>query len=334
MSFDRGKAPTSTVSAIILLAVLAAWTPPASAQDPVSTSLLDSLIAEAGDVPALLVVDESDRIAVRSPDGSWSRQLYADEVVSVSYDAQFELIWFVANSTLYALDLREPDPQPVPIVANMSHRLNYVVRYRDVSPAWTVGYYGWLQYVTLMVDVADVPLIVADGDRECCESEVSAAEEAVLVGDTWLSSQTGRAVSTRVTISSFERNDGMRARILEAYGDCRYSLCGQTAEFGPTGWNLVAVPDPPDFSDLCILYDPATDLFASLRGYSPGEELEWSSLDGGHRSTMCGSHMFDASGDLHCYGHRCDELEASFENWTRDTDFLGVLQGGYRVADP
>jgi hypothetical protein len=284
-----------TRTALPLAAALLA--PFAVSADPLPLPLREALLARAGEAPVYLAAGDGGLVA-SAADGAWSRVLVAGDIGAAALDDKQDLVWLVRGGRLEVLDLREPDPAPVPIVERWYKKTDTyvsapVVVVTGVSSASTDTSYAGIHPV---LSWKDKPRITTgEGayggiweDQDALVKKV--IKKAKIVGGPWLQAHKGRAPRAVPARPASPRPAPVKLPSA-LLGECEdEQTCGEAEAFGATGWSLVVVSHTCGDAchTSCVLHDPATKTFASPT--SPGR---WGKkAEGG----SCLGYVFDATG--------------------------------------
>ena len=250
-----------------LLAIL--WATAAHADDP---PLGDALRQAAVGSPVYFVHSDLGLVA-RSADGKLERTLVAGKLADVQLDAARDLVWFVKDRTLLALNLRG-EGKPIPIVTGMPQHVSYRPVFGPVLPADDLSSHAELGVEITgqpalhpaMVQGMDFEWWYAKGKGEAIlKARVKQAKRAKLVGRAWLAGQATRpARDAGPGVVSLIQ--GERLTVPPSLADCEQDpeVCGHALPFGKTGWKLgVTSHTCGDFCcQSCRLLDPAKDLWS------------------------------------------------------------------------
>jgi hypothetical protein len=277
---------THALLALLLLSATANANAPAPA--PTETRPLgDALRAEAG--RPIYITAGGSGVVAHTADGKWKKVLVAGPVSVPLLDQVWELVWFVKDGKLQVLDLREPAPKPVALVAGMPDGEGYEI-YTDDGEVQMAGD-GLMQLRWAGTDESadgseesslDVdkeytfPEIYDENHPKRIDRILAAADKAKMIpaGAAWLKKEAKRKdrAGAGGSFAPYRLREEKPIPIPgEECADDR--ACGVVAELGKTGGAMVVVGRACGRGGCkmsCELYDAKAKKFAS-----PARPTEW-----------------------------------------------------------
>ena len=319
-----------TIATVALMACAACGAKGALRHDEASITTLGGELRSGGrGQPVILVRNDADELEARTLDRVLKRNLVPGAAAAnVFYDPEKELLWYLADKTLWVVDLRGSQV-PVPIVERVESG-GFMVDGASTLRGPAMVSLSWTHPPTL----SD-----SGPSEQQTESDEDAARiaKARLVGTAWLEHNFGR-LRRHIPTSAFDTeivDDGNAD--WTGRGECS-SSCGIAATLGNTGLLLVVTEHFSDHDGShhrCSLYDPKLRRFVDERA-NPHLKLRLDcdgQLDRDAKLFVgCASESDDngglGSGAVICTREGCNMLNR------RGACSAGFLDPGARIVDP
>lgn len=252
------------------------------------------------------------------------------------YDPERELLWYLADETVWVLDLRGSQV-PVPIVEHVKSNGFMLDGQSTLFPNAVVSL-SWSDPPTL----ADSG-IQGEAAAQSSEStdEVEQIAQARLVGSVWLQ-QNLRRSRRHIPVTAFDTAAELGSDVdvdvdSTGRGECELS-CDFAAALGNTGLLLMVTQHYRDHDGshhACSLYDPRSRRFVDERG-QPHIKLRFDcagQLDREAKLFMGYAWESDDNGGLESGAVVCTRAGCEMLN-QRGESGLGFLDPGARIVDP
>jgi hypothetical protein len=296
-------------------------------------SLSQQLRDAAGGQPVLLVNRQSVGVVARSPDGSFHQVLVPGQE-AISYDPALELVWLLGDGSLSVLDLRLPQPVPVPILENGPHGGRIFVVRAGQRPEPGI-YLRWTRQPRVAFQKytrASLGPTESRTPAEIAEMNAHTAGQAravQIVGREWLVKNFDRPV--RKTSQRQQRFDRKVPGVPRDV--CGKRTCGRAARQGKSNILWVVTGDRANHDVAwvaCDLFDPGSRQWASP--LESGSRT-WSKETIGNDSESTCEPVFDASESAYLLSYHVCGAGSGCAELGQDRA-LGWLDPGLALTPP